>query len=96
MSTRIVMVDYINFAGHEDGDQCTGCKRHDRKQCTCKHFGKLARKPDTKATYMRHPNCIRAEERTRHASHSQIMMRDDFAPEHSAIFDKDNDTNDDD
>lgn len=89
MSTRIVMVDYVNFVGHEDGDQCTGCKRHDRKAGTCKHFGDLALKPKTKATYLRHANCIRAEERTRHASHSTIMMHNDFVPEQHASFYKD-------
>ncbi len=87
MSTRIVIVDYVVPVGHEDGDQCTGCPRHDRKAGTCKHFGNLALKPGTKMTYLRHLNCVRAEERTRHASHSKIMMLSDFLPEDDAKFD---------
>ncbi len=89
MSTRIVLVDYVMYCSTRSGDICTGCPRHERKLGACQHFGQLALKPRAKSTYMRHPNCIRAEERTKHASHSQIMLRNDFIPEDSAIHDKD-------
>ncbi len=78
MSSRIVIVDYVVPLRHEDGDQCTGCPRHDRKLGSCRHFGALGLKPGTKATYYRHLNCIRAEERTRHASISELMTKGDF------------------
>ncbi len=88
MSTRIVMVDYVVPLRHADGDQCTGCPRHDRKAGACRHFGMLDLKPKTRATFLRHPNCIRAEERTGHASTSAIMHRSDFLPEWHAKLDK--------
>lgn len=89
MSTRIVMVDYVVPARSESGDMCTGCPRHVRKEGACKHFGALELKPGTKSTYLRHLNCIRAEERTTHASHSRVMLKNDFIPEDNAKFDKD-------
>lgn len=88
MSTRIVIIDYICPARSESGDMCTGCPRHVRKEGACTHFGKLSLKEGTKSTYLRHLNCIRAEERTQHASHSRVMMKSDFLPEDNARFDK--------
>ncbi len=88
MSHRIVIIDYVNYVSTPKGDICTGCKRHDRKTGVCQHFGELKLKYGSKCTYMRHPNCIRAEERTGHASNSQIMLRSDFDPEDSAVHDK--------
>lgn len=96
MSTRIVIIDYVVPARHEDGDMCTGCPRLARKAGSCQHFGQLKLKPKTKSTWLRHPNCIRAEERTQHASHSRVMLASDFLPEDSAVHDKKGDDNDDD
>ena len=94
MSTRIVMVDYVNYCSTSSGDICTNCRRHERKSGTCQHFGQLALKPGTKSTYQRHPNCIRAEERTSHGSISRVMMFGDFDPESNAAFDKPGDDDD--
>ncbi len=88
MSTRIVLIDYVNYVSTRKGDICTGCKRHDRSLGSCQHFGELALRPERKSTYQRHPNCIRAEERTGHSSISQLMMRGDFDPETNAAFDQ--------
>ncbi len=88
MSNRIVMVDYVVPLRHADGDQCTGCPRLNRLIGYCHHFGALGLKNGTKSTYYRHPNCIRAEERTNHASTSALMFRSDFLPEEHAKFDK--------
>lgn len=87
MSVRIVMIDYINPTRSDPHDICTGCRRHDRKSGTCAHFGSLSVKPGTKSTHLRHHNCIRAEERCSHASHSLPMMMGDFDTETSAIHD---------
>lgn len=89
MSTRIVLVDYVIPVHTDQGDICTGCPRLDRVSGECGHFGSLARKQGTKSTYLRHANCIRAEERTRHASNSQLMLMSDFLYEDSAVHDKD-------
>lgn len=88
MSTRIVLVDYVVPMQTKDGDICTGCPRLDRPNGECRHFGTLVLKPRTNSTYRRHANCIRAEERTKHSSISQIMYRNDFIPEDHANFDK--------
>ncbi len=76
MSTRIVLIDYVAPTKTKDGDLCTGCPR--RTGASCFHFGDLQLKSDTKRTYLRHPKCVRAEERTRHASSSALLLRPDF------------------
>lgn len=78
MSTRIVLIDYVQPLYSEDGDRCTGCPRlvGDGR---CQHFGALAKKPRARKTYLRHPRCITAEERTRHAAGSAIMIGGDFS-----------------
>lgn len=76
MSTRIVIIDYVSPLFSKDGDQCTGCPRLTGSECV--HFGDLQLKPDTKRTFMRHPKCLRAEERTRHASISALLLKSDF------------------
>lgn len=80
MSTRILIVDYVvpGYVDRSTNDQCVSCPRHDRKKGTCQHFGKLALKPNTKSTYLRAAACVRAEERTRHAGHSNLMLKGDF------------------
>jgi hypothetical protein len=80
VSTRLVIIDYVvPTYDAKGGDICTSCPR--RKVDTCQHFGKLALKPKTKRTYLRHPKCIRAEERTRHSSISSLMQKSDFLRE---------------
>jgi len=88
MSVRLVIIDYVNYVSTPKGDICTGCVRHDRKLGACQHFGQLAPRPNRKSTYQRHPNCIRAEERTEHASHSLLMLKSDFLTEDSAVHDQ--------
>lgn len=81
MSTRIVMVDYIGPRHADFGATCIGCPRLKEtaaRVAVCQHFGQLALQPDTSRTYLRHASCIRAEERTRHASYSELMKQGDF------------------
>jgi len=79
MTTRIVLIDYIIPTYNEKGDECGKCPRLTGKSCF--HFGDLALRPNTKRVYLRHPKCIRAEERTTHAAGSALMMRGDFEGE---------------
>jgi hypothetical protein len=80
MSTRIVMIDYVQPTYNDKGDECGSCPRLMPKAqlVSCRHFGPLALRPGTKRIYLRHANCIRAEARTGHASYSEIMTKGDF------------------
>jgi len=82
MTTRIVMIDYVLPTYNVKGDECGRCSRLSRGPGAvlgfCQHFGLLALRPKTKRIYLRHANCIRAEERTRHASISELMTKGDF------------------
>jgi len=77
MTTRIVMIDHVIPVYNDKGDECSSsCPR--KQGDRCQHFGSLALRPKTKTIRLRHANCIRAEERTRHASISNIMNEGDF------------------
>lgn len=76
MTTRIVLIDYVLPIYNAKGDECGHCPRKQGERC--QHFGALALRPKTKRIYLRHANCIRAEERTGHASISALMMKGDF------------------
>jgi hypothetical protein len=80
MTTRIVMIDYVIPTYNTKGDECGRCPRLMPKAqlVSCRHFGPLALRPGTKRIYLRHANCIRAEERAGHASISALMQKGDF------------------
>lgn len=76
MSTRIILIDHVVPTHTKDGDQCTSCPR--RTGASCFHFGDLKVKEGTKRTFLRHAKCARAEERTRHAASSALLLGGDF------------------
>lgn len=80
MSTRIVIVTYVNpgYGGDKRPDTCTGCVMHERKNGSCRIFGKLMLLERTKSTYVRHEHCVRAEERSWHGASSNLMLKDDL------------------